>query len=218
MTANMNLTGYGPSASCRKNYFNSDTDDFELWEVKFCAFLRLNKLHTVLATEPTPETLAAYNEKNAEVFASLVQFIDDKSLSLIIRDSNNDGKKALRILREHFIGSTKPRVISLYCELTSLKMAATENVTDYIIRGETAATRLKQAKETVSDSLLIAMVLKGLPDSYKAFTTVISQTDSDSLDFHKFKAALRNYEENENCRMAHCSNNDTVLKMDNNAC
>jgi len=44
-----------------------------------------------------------------------------------------------------------------------------ESVTDYVIRAETAAAALKNAKENVSDSLLIAMVLKGLPESYKPF-------------------------------------------------
>ena len=217
MSTTNNLSGYGPSALCRKNYFNSETDDFELWEVKFVAFLRLNKLHSVLTTDPTADTRATYTDLNEQVFAALVQCIDDKSLSLIIRDAKDDGKKALKILRDHYIGSTKPRVIALYTELTSLKMGGTESVTDYLIRGETASTRLKQAGETVSESLLIAMVLKGLPDTYKTFSTVIAQADSSTLDFEKFKISLRNYEENENCRMAHCGNNDTVLKVENNA-
>ena len=208
-------TGYGPNSACRKNFFNSENDDYELWEVKFCAFLRLNKLHTILKQEPTDETRDEFDEKNADIFSALVQFIDDKALSLIIRDANNDGKAALTILRNHYIGSTKPRVISLYCELTTLKMAASETVTDYLIRAETAATRLKQAKEVVSDSLLIAMIIKGLPDKYRAFTTVISQNDSENLEFQKFKNSLRSYEENEKSRDAHCSSNDTVLQINN---
>ena len=48
-----------------------------------------------------------------EVFASLVQFLDDKSVNLSIRDARNDGRKAMKILRVHFKGSSKPRIIGL---------------------------------------------------------------------------------------------------------
>ena len=60
----------------------------------------------------------------------------------------------------------------------SLKMAADENITDYVLRAETAATSLKTAGETISDSLLIAMILKGLPQArFKPFSTVVTQKD-----------------------------------------
>ena len=70
-----------------------------------------------------------------------------------------------------FFGRGKPRIISLYTELTSLKMSEDECVTDYMIRAETAANSLKTAGETISDSLLITTNdlwhcrLGGLPPS-----------------------------------------------------
>ena len=67
----------------------------------------------------------------------------------------------------------KRRVIALYTELTLLRKGENETTTDYIIRAETAATALKTAEEVISDGLLIAMVLKGLPRNYKTFSTVI---------------------------------------------
>ena len=191
----------------------------------FLAYLRLNDLHTVLnetpgstANEPDATTAAARAvdaEKNEKVFATVVQYLDDTPLSLIIRDARDDGRKAMKILREHYIGCSKPRIISLYCELTSLKMMATESVTDYVLRAETAASRLKQAKETVSDSLLIAMIVKGLPESYNPFTTVISQVEDKILDFAKFKTQIRSFEENQNARRDHNENGcDVISKVD----
>ncbi|GFR68653.1 CCHC-type zinc finger, nucleic acid binding protein a [Elysia marginata] len=50
-----------------------------------------------------------------------------------------------------------------------------EDVTDYIIRAETTASALREAKEKIGDSLLIAMILKGLPEAYRSFTTGITQ-------------------------------------------
>ena len=158
--------------------------------------------------------------KNAKAFAELVQLLDDRSLALIIRDAKDDGRKALQILREYYLGKSKPRIISLYTELTSLKMNQDENVIDYIIRAETAATSLKTSGETISDSLLIAMLLKGLPNNYRTFSTVITQKD-EHISFTEFKVALRSYEETEKCNLSQCSKKgdnimNTIPKAGNN--
>ena len=36
-------------------------------------------------------------EKNATVFAELIQYLDNKSLSLVIRDAQDSGRNALTI-------------------------------------------------------------------------------------------------------------------------
>ena len=132
---------------------------------------------------------------NRRVYGELVQFLDDRSLSLIIRDAKNDGKKAIEILRSHYLGKGMPRVLNLYTQLTSLKMMEKENTTDYMVRAETAATLLKAAGEVISDSLLIAMILKGLPIEFKMFRAVIGQKKT--LTFSEFKVELRTFEESE---------------------
>ena len=48
-------------------------------------------------------------------------------------------------------------------------MGVGETTTDYVIRAEIAATSLKAAGEVISDGLLVAMTLKGLPTKYKTF-------------------------------------------------
>ena len=168
------MTGYGTSnyTNHGRLYFNGCASKFELWEVKFLGHLRIQNLQDVLTEENVDAA------KNERVYAELVQVLDDTSLSLIMRDASNDGKKAMAILKEHYLGKSKPRIISLYGELASLKMAADESVTDYVIRAETASTCLKTAGENISDTLLIAMVLRGLPSEYDSFATVITQKDT----------------------------------------
>ena len=113
----------------------------------------------------------------------------------MIREARDNGSKALAILREHYAGIGKPRIISLYTKLTSLQKKNTETVTEYIIYAETTATALKSVGEIVSDGLLIAMVIKGLPSSYNPFV-VDTMQDEKVLTFSQFKVALRSYEEN----------------------
>ena len=212
MSSTASTTGYAQPRSTRL-LSDGCEDRYELWETKFMGHLRVQKLHGVMNQNGSEE---GYAENNALIYAELVQLLDDKSLSLIMRDAKDNGKGAIKILRDHFMGSSKPRIISLYTELTSLKKSGTETVTDYMLRAEGAATSLKNAGEQISDSLLVAMCLKGLPDEYQAFSTVIAQSDK-VTSFSEFKVALKSFEESQICRSVNnsASNIMTVKSNDN---
>ena len=127
MATQYNLTGYGPR---RRLIFDGDETKYELWEVKFLGFMRLQKLYDVFVKSPSEKEDEAPDEaKQADAFAELVQCLDDRSLSLVIREARDDGRKALAVLREHYQGKGKPRIIALYTELTSLKMNDGESIT-----------------------------------------------------------------------------------------
>ena len=130
-------------------------------------------------------------EKNAEAFAELLLCLDDKSLTLIFRDAKDEGRKALEI---HYLSSSETRVIGLYTELTSLKKDDSEDLTDYMLRAEATASMLKKAGEVVSDNLVIAMTLKGLPAEFKSFVTVTTQRKKPHT-LSSFKQALRTHED-----------------------
>ena len=66
------------------------------WEVKFLGYMRLQTLKDVLVSESWDEEANA--SKNEEAFAELIQFLDEKSLVLVMRDAIDDGRKALQIL------------------------------------------------------------------------------------------------------------------------
>ena len=82
-TNNINSsTGYGPSSSrWGRLYFNGDTDKYEQWEVKLLGYLKLKKLKKVVTAEAT---LRVDADQNEEAFAEMIQFIDDRSLALVM--------------------------------------------------------------------------------------------------------------------------------------
>ena len=142
--------GYGPPRGRWDGLiYDGDEERYEQWEVKLLAYIRLRKLKKVVLVENGDPA------KNEEAFSEIVQFLNDRSLSLIMRDAKDDGYKALNILREHYAGRGEPRIISLYTVLTSLQKSNGESITDYVIKAENAANALKNAGEIVSDGLLV---------------------------------------------------------------
>ena len=155
-------TGYG------------DAEKYELWEAKFLGYMSLKELKkTILPATSSDEALD--ENKNEQAYSELIQFLDDVSLSLVIRGAKDNGRKALEILRTHYAGLGKFRLLTLYTELTSLVKAPSESITEYILSAEKSANALRNAGENFSDGLLICVILKGLPEEYKPFAVVISR-------------------------------------------
>jgi len=198
-----NSTGYGPTIPANL-IFDGNDDNYELWEIKFLAHLTLKGLDEALEQDEnesntnesaTSSGANSGDKMNRKIFAELTQRLDEKSLSLICREAKNDGRKSLKILREHYMGKTYPRIIENYNRLVTLKKEENESVIDYIIKAEKAASALQNAGETVSDGLLVSLALRGLPPSYISFKSVIYQS-KEPVPFNQFKQSLKSFEEN----------------------
>ena len=172
------VTGYGPMT---RLYFDGKSESFPTWEIRLTNYLyTVDKgVHKAILQPVTGvDDDNDFEAKNKRAYAELVQVLDERSLQLIMSDAPDDGRNALKILKQHFASTEKPPVLKLYEELTILRMNVDEDVTDYIIRAERAATGLNAAGETITDNLVIAMILKGLPEEYKPFAVVHTQMET----------------------------------------
>ena len=128
--------------------FDGSEEKYDLWETRFLSCLHILKLKETILHEPD-QASDEDTRKNADCYAELVRLIDDKSLSLIRHEAADNGRKALGILKEHYSGKSKPRIINMYTSLTKLRMAENETVTDFLIRAENIITALRDAGETI---------------------------------------------------------------------
>ena len=112
-------TGYGSLSLRHRLYFDGDEQHYEAWEEKFLGYLLVKDLKkTVLAAEN--ENID--NDKNELAYAEMIQFLDSTSHQLVMRDAKDDGRKALSILRTHYSGKEKSRVLSMYTEHVIVKI------------------------------------------------------------------------------------------------
>ena len=143
--------------------------------MKFLGFLRIQHLRQIILSPTDQIDDIDFVENDDTVDTDLIQYMGDKSLSVIIRDTSDNERKALKLLMEHHFSKGKQKVISLYTELTSSRRLKSESIRDYIIGAENISTALKEAGESIIDGHLIAMVLKRLPPNFNPFTRVMSQ-------------------------------------------
>ena len=103
MSESRNLTGYGAHAAL---FFDGNEEKYDLWECRFLSYMRTKKLKDAV----NPDGPNVSPDMKEDAFAELVQHIDERSLSLIMRDARDDGRKALKILRSHSTRARESRV------------------------------------------------------------------------------------------------------------
>ena len=129
-----------------------------------------------------------------------------------MRDAPGDGRKALDILHTHYAGKGKTRVVTLWIEFATVEKLPSETSTSYILRVEKISTSLKNAGETISDSTLVAMSMKGLTEPvYGPFVHLMKMQNEES--FTSFKTKLRNFEDTERRRGNLLGEDVSVMKV-----
>ena len=149
------------------------------------------------------------NDRKEQLWCELIQCLDRKSVMLIKRDKP-DGSAAWNRLQSYFKSTERPRVQRMLNEISNLKLEASESIKDYILRSENLQMNLQEAGEGISEKMMIAMLLKGLPKEFDNFTTVVNfSKDAKSLD--EIKRDLSNFAETSKIFLQKNSTNETFF-------
>ena len=193
--------------------FSGKEEEYNIWETRFLGYMVIKNIQDTIilsTTDPDPG-------KNEKAYAELILGLDVTFLSIIMNDAKNDGRRALKLLRAHYRGSGNPRILTLYSNRCNLKYDDEDDLTVYISRAERLASNPKAAQETISDSLLVAMVMKGLPSTFDSFIVFVTQSAKD-YRFPEFKLAIRDFSQNEKCRGNKQSYVSTTTSPTRNKC
>ena len=101
--------------------------------------------------------------------------------------------KAWKRLQERFQRVETPTVVTLVAQLARLQLADAENLDSFFIRGQELVTRLQEAGEAVSETVLNALVLNDLPMMYESF--VIHESFNPATNFTELRKRLQNFNE-----------------------
>ena len=86
-----------------------------------------------------------------------------------------------------------PTVMTLVAQLARLQLEDAEDLKSFFIRGQELLTRLQEAGEAVSETLLKALVLNDLPMRYESF--VIRESFNPATSFTELRKRLQNIHE-----------------------
>ena len=187
MSVAAEMSNTSKDSSRRWLQFSGDEGDFPYWSEKFEAFMHTKKLRTKLLGTATSTEEEAYN-----IWAELVQCLDKRSVMMLKSECKGKGPQAWKVLNAHFSSTETPRLMNLLERFTSLSLKSGEQMVDYLIRAEELSQSIEQAGEKVSESLLISIVLKGLPNSFDYFKTV-HDFSTTKASFSDVKKALKNF-------------------------
>ena len=98
-----------------------------------------------------------------------------------------------KFLQDRFYSNEKVTAVSLMKQLSRLQLKEDEALHIYFTRAQELSTRLEQAGEHLSERLLNAMVLNGLPEQSEHF--VVQESFNPACSFVELRTRLTNYEE-----------------------
>ena len=136
--------------------------------------------------------------RNTILWCYLAMVLHSTSLMVIRHDCVDknglgDGRKAWALLQQRFRSDETVTVVSVMRQLARLQLKEVEALHNYFIRAQELSARLEHAEEHLSEPLLNAMVLNGLPERYEQF--VVQESFNPAGSFVELRTKLMKYEE-----------------------
>ena len=117
--------------------FNGKRDSYKLWSIRIISYLRkpYPEQHDVaVGKDGLDKTSADYKTQNKYLFETLLDVLDEKTAKNILGKANDDGVKALAVLKEEFVGSEANNAISSIMALIDVNLQEGESFTEYGLR------------------------------------------------------------------------------------
>ena len=150
------------------------------------------------ATEAYMKAVIDIQKRNNTLWCYLAMVLDSTSLMLIRHDCVDnkglgDARKAWVLLQQMFRSDETVTEVSVMRQLAHLQLHEDKAQQNYFICAQELYTRLEHAREHLSQPLLNAMVLNGLPEHYEHF--VAQESFNPAVSFVELWTRLMSYEE-----------------------
>jgi hypothetical protein len=131
--------------------------------------------------------------RSNRAYGILVQCLQDEQLRLMQNVKRGDAHGVWRILLDTYERKSMATKVQLLERLFALTKQASETITSYIARLTEIERKLNAQEEKVSESILVYVLLRGLPASYTSIVQLIKMKDQ--LEMKDAIEMLKNEEE-----------------------
>ena len=186
-TSNNIMRGYAQNTL----RFSGDPKHWLIFSERFKCILGVYNLDNVLVTNHADANDEA---KKKKVYQLLVSAINDETFKIIYADAKNDGKKALEILSERYLGSKSDLEVELLTDLFDVQIQCNENHTKFISRIDLIKSQLESNNVKLPDKAFTVLALRGLTDSkYDQFCSSVKVRKEWPL-WTEFKSLIKVHE------------------------
>lgn len=171
------------SATKKLLIFDGKVENFIVWRERFKVYL-LCKGIRVISDEVDENKREAMQ---TQLYAEIIMHLNNNLLQTIISVGESNGFKVWEYLVETYGTIKTCQIVFLWKEFVDMTKSSSETVVQFISRYELIIYKLQSAKETLSDNLKIAILLKALPEEYESF---VSALQFQAIDYKTLKAKL----------------------------
>ena len=163
--------------------FNGKPESYLVWRTRFLSYLETKKVKVNPEESSSEET--ARNKNN--MYRELIMHMDDETLQSIISLGTTDGYEVWNHLEKTYGQIKTPQILSLWRSFLDSKLEPGETIPIFLNRLDVTIYKLQSVSEMISENLKIAVVLRALPDNFKAF---IAAVQFQELDYAQLKNKL----------------------------
>ena len=115
-----------------------------------------------------------------------------RQVSFILRPDRGKGFEFWSVLCKMFKGFERPRLQKVISDLTNLRKYSNESIVDCITRAEDMQLNISGVDESISEKMVVSILLKGLPREFESFCNLVKYGEDKTLD--EIKRDLINFE------------------------